>query len=100
MDHALPATASLRPRRTDLSDAVVRLAANTTLVRELAAGASIAVQSGRVWLTQTGDANDYFVDAGQRHVVARRGRVVIEGLTAQATLRLLHGAPAARAGFP
>ena len=46
----------------------MRLAANATFTRALRAGACIAVQSGRVWLTQTGDANDYFVDAGQRHV--------------------------------
>ena len=100
MDPALPLPATSRPRRPPRADVDVRLAANATLVRDLAAGASIAVQSGRVWLTQTGDANDYVVDAGQRHAIERRGRVVVESVTAQATLRLLHRAPAARAGFP
>ena len=100
MDHLLDPAATLRQRQATAPDAVVRLPAHATLARELAAGACVAVQSGRVWLTQTGDANDYFVDAGQRHVVARAGRVVIESFTPQATLRLLRDAPAARPGFP
>jgi ferric-dicitrate binding protein FerR (iron transport regulator) len=78
----------------------IRLAAAATLAGRLPAGACVTVLSGRVWLTQTGDANDYFVDAGQRHVVARGGRVVIESLTAQAVLRVLPEATAARPGFP
>lgn len=86
--------------RDGAQGAVVRLAAGATLARPLRAGTCIAVQSGRVWLTQSGDANDYFVDAGQRHVIARGGRVVIEACTPQATLRVLRGAPPARPGFP
>ena len=100
MDTTLSPTAPFWPRQADVADAVVRLAAHATLAHELAAGACVAVQSGRVWLTQTGDANDYFVDAGQRHVVVRGGRVVIEAFTPQATLRVLRDAPAARPGFP
>jgi hypothetical protein len=99
MDHAFTSAAAWQ-RRADLPDALVRLGANATLARDLAVGASIAVHSGRVWVTQAGDANDYVVDAGERHVVTQRGRVVIESFTAQATLRLLHRAPAARVGFP
>ena len=100
MDHTL-SPALLFDRRPDaLPDTAIRLAARATVAGHLRAGACIAVQSGRIWLTQTGDANDYFVDAGQRHVVARDGRVVIESFTPQATLRVLRGAPAARPGFP
>ena len=96
-----PLTAAIPWQRQDpASDAVVRLPAHATVARTLAAGACIAVQSGRVWLTQTGDANDYFVGAGQRHVVARRGRVVIEGFSQLTLLRVSTGAPAARPGFP
>jgi hypothetical protein len=90
----------LAPRRADASDTALRLASHATLARELPAGTCIAVQSGRVWLTQTGDANDYVVDAGQRHVTARAGRVVIESFAPQSSLRLLRDAPAVRAGFP
>ncbi|MCK9685559.1 DUF2917 domain-containing protein [Scleromatobacter humisilvae] len=100
MDHTLALRPTLARRRAEASDAVVRLAAHATATHELRAGACIAVQSGRVWLTQTGDANDYIVDAGQRHVVACDGRVVIESFTPQATLRVLRRAPAARPGFP
>ena len=100
MDHTLEPSPFLAGRRGEACDAIVRLAANATLARALRAGACIAVQSGRLWVTQTGDANDYFVDAGQRHVIVRSGRVVIEGCTPQASFRLLRDAPPARPGFP
>jgi hypothetical protein len=99
MEHALELTPFPALRDGD-PVAVVRLAAGATLARPLRAGTCIAVKSGRVWLTQSGDANDYFVDAGQHHVIARGGRVVIEACTPQATLRVLSGTPPARPGFP
>ena len=100
MDNTLELNPLLADRRVEVSDSVVRLAAHATVARELRAGACVAVQSGRIWLTQSGDANDYFVDAGQRHVVARSGRVVIESFTPQAVLRVLPEATSARPGFP
>ena len=101
MDTTLQLSPPLAQHGTEALDTVVRLAAHATIAGQLRAGACIAVQSGRIWLTQTGDANDYFVDAGQRHVMARGGRVVIESFTPQATLRVLREeAPAARPGFP
>ncbi len=100
MDHTLERRPLLAARRAEVSDTVVRLAAHATVARELRAGACVAVQSGRVWLTQTGDADDHIVDAGQRHVVARSGRVVIESFTPQAVLRVLAVASTARPGFP
>ena len=100
MDHTLQLSPPLAQHGSEAPDTVVRLAAHATIAGQLRAGACIAVQSGRIWLTQTGDANDYFVDAGQRHVVARDGRVVIESFTPRATLRVLREAPAARPGFP
>jgi hypothetical protein len=100
MDTTLELRTLLAGRRPEATDTSVRLAARGTVTRRLRAGTCIAVQSGRIWLTQTGDANDYVVDAGQRLVVVRSGRVVIESLTPQATLRVLRGAPPARPGFP
>ena len=100
MDHTLELRPPLAHPAAEASDTALQLASHATLARHLRPGACIAVQSGRVWLTQTGDANDYFVEAGQRHVVARAGRVVIESFTPQATLRVLRDAPAARPGFP
>ena len=100
MDPTLSPALPLVRHPATASDAAIRLAAHATIAGHLRAGACIAVQSGRVWLTQTGDANDYVVEAGQRHVVARAGRVVIESFSPQATLRVLRDAPAARPGFP
>lgn len=100
MEHALTLPPSLARRSAEAPDNVLRLSAQATFARQLPAGACIAVQSGGVWLTQAGDSNDYFVAAGECHVVTRSGRVVIESLTPQASMRLLLGAPATRPGFP
>jgi hypothetical protein len=100
MDHTLELLPSLRRRPAEVPGTAIRLAAHATLARTLPAGACVAVQSGRVWLTQTGDANDYIVDAGERHVLARRGRVVIEAFSLQARVHVSTQAPAARPGFP
>ena len=100
MDTSHHANATLWQRQADAPDTLVRLPARATVSRDLAAGACIAVQSGRAWVTQSGDGNDYFVGAGQRHVVARHGRVVIEGDSALTMLRVVTGSPASRPGFP
>ena len=100
MEHALAFSPSLARRAPEALDDTLRLTNLTTFARAMPAGARIAVQSGCVWLTQSGDANDYFVSAGESHVVTRPGRVVIESFTPQATLRVLLGAPASRPGFP
>jgi len=99
MDTTLALPTILDARRVE-ADPCVRLAANRPVTLRLRAGACIAVQAGRVWLTRTGDANDYVVEAGERHVALRGGRVLVESLTPQATLRVLRDAPAARPGFP
>jgi Protein of unknown function (DUF2917) len=100
MEHALTLPPSLARRAAEAPDATLRLTPQATFARQLPAGACIAVQAGCIWLTQAGDANDYFVAAGQFHVVTRPGRVVIETFTPQAAMRVLLGAPASRPGFP
>ena len=100
MDTTLAFRPFLARLPAEAADTTIRLAGRATFARTLPAGACIAVQSGRVWLTQAGDANDYFVDAGQRHVVTRAGRVVMESFTLQAVLRVLPEATPARPGFP
>jgi len=100
MEHALAFSPSLARRAPEAPDDTLRLTPLTTFARALPAGAGIAVQAGCVWLTQTGDGNDYFVSAGERHVVTRPGRVVIESLTAQAVLRVLPNATLSWPGFP
>jgi len=100
MEHALTLPPSLAHRTAEAPDNVLRLSSQATFARQLPAGARIAVQAGCVWLTQAGDSNDYFVSAGEVHVVTRSGRVVLESFTPQAAMRVLLGAPAARPGFP
>jgi hypothetical protein len=100
MDNTLTFPPFLAPHRAEASDPVVRLDPNAALARSLPAGSCVLVQAGRIWLTQSGDANDYVVDAGQCHVVTRGGRVVVESFTGSATLRLLREPPRAHAGFP
>lgn len=100
----MPTTLALSPtlaRRTPAApDDTLRLTPLTTFARTMPAGACIAVQAGCAWITQAGDANDYFVSAGERHVVTRPGRVVIESLTPQAVLRVSPEVTPARPGFP
>ncbi len=101
MEHTLHLAAASWQNPAARLDTVVRLPANATIAGRLAVGACIAVQSGRVWLTQAGDANDYFVSAGERHVVMRAGHVVVEGDASLTLLRVLaDGRAAARPGFP
>ena len=100
MEHALAFSPLLARRAPQAPDDTLRLTPVTTFARAMPAGARIAVQAGCVWLTQAGDANDYFVAAGESHVVTRPGRVVIESLTPQAAVRVVLGEPAARPGFP
>ncbi len=100
MEHTLHPGTSLWQRQAASPDTVVRLPVRATIAGRLAAGACIAVQSGRIWLTQAGDANDYFIGAGQRHLVTRAAHVVIEGDSPLTLLRVQRDAPAARPGFP
>ena len=101
MDTSLRLAPALARRRVEARDSSIRLAARATLMCRLPVGACIAVQAGRVWLTQAGDANDYFIGAGERHVVTRATQVVIEGDAALTLLRVHADGPvAARPGFP
>ncbi|HSW07268.1 DUF2917 domain-containing protein [Aquabacterium sp.] len=38
----------------------------------------LLVLQGRIWLTQSGDTDDHFLQAGQRLLLGRHGRVVLE----------------------
>ncbi len=47
--------------------------------REVAAGASLRVLAGRLWITLDGDPDDHFIAAGQGWTATRAGRCVIQG---------------------
>ena len=90
MDLDLPSL-SFRPRRSTAADPpVLSLARRTTLRLRLRRGSRITVGAGRIWLTECGDLDDHFIEAGADHVVRRGGPVVLEGDSAlPARVRIL-----------
>ena len=55
-----------------------------TVALRLARGALVRVLAGRAWVTQEGDAHDWFLRCGESLRLPRTGRVVIEALSAVA----------------
>lgn len=53
------------------------------------AGWAILCKEGRVWLTEELGGEDVWLVAGQRILLSRRGRTVIEATAEGATLRML-----------
>ncbi len=60
----------------------VDLAPGGTVALRLPRGAIVRVLAGRVWITQEGDAHDWFLRCGESLRLPRTGRVVIEALSA------------------
>lgn len=81
---------------TSLSMALERLTQDALLSLHDAQGHGVAVFSGRLWVTQEGDAQDHFVDAGESFYVDRPGHVVMHALSDTQLLRL--AASARRSG--
>lgn len=77
-DRSPQATAPRLP--LELGPPTVALAPAEVLSRSGVAGARLRVLSGRVWLTETGDAGDHVLSPGERHTVRGAGRVVVEAL--------------------
>jgi len=46
-----------------------------------APGSTVLAHRGRVWLTEEKSADDVVLDAGQSHLLARRGLAVVEAFT-------------------
>jgi hypothetical protein len=44
-----------------------------------AAGATLLATGGRLWVTRSGDGQDYMLEAGDRYVIPKRGVVVVQG---------------------
>lgn len=64
----------------ELGPPTLALAPGEVLSRSGVAGARLQLQAGRVWLTETGDAEDHFLVAGDHHTVRGTGRLVMEAL--------------------
>ncbi|MEY2875131.1 MAG: hypothetical protein RLZZ373_2502 [Pseudomonadota bacterium] len=56
----------------------LRPGAVLTLARPHDGHTRVLVQSGRIWLTQSGDAGDHFIAAGEDWLLCGAGEVVIE----------------------
>lgn len=89
---------------TPSSPLSLRPGAVQTLARPHDGCTRVLVQTGRLWLTQSGDADDHFIAAGEDWLLYGPGEVVIECDSAEAARVLVwHGAPAvspARAAPP
>jgi Protein of unknown function (DUF2917) len=48
----------------------------TALTLQVQPGRRVHVQRGRLWLTEPGDPNDHFIDAGCSHTLTARGAVI------------------------
>ena len=62
----------------NLKRPVVALAAGDVLALDDIEGASIKVRCGTLWITQEGDPQDVVLQAGERFVVRRAGRTLIQ----------------------
>lgn len=80
---------------TPSSPLSLRPGAVLTLARPHDGCTRVLVQTGRLWLTQSGDADDHFIAAGEDLLLYGSGEVVIECDSAAAAHVLVwHGAPA------
>jgi len=55
----------------------------------LAPGSSLAVEAGRVWLTQDGSPDDLVLGAGDRFAVTRKGQQVVSAVDSYARIRVM-----------
>lgn len=55
------------------------LARGATCTRRARTGSQVRVESGRAWVTVSGDSRDHFLTAGEHLILPRGALVVIEG---------------------
>jgi hypothetical protein len=56
-----------------------------------ARGAELRVESGTVWITANGVADDLFLSAGESYRVPRAGKVVVQAVRGTARVRVSRG---------
>ncbi len=77
----------------------IELDADEPLRLDEAAGATLRVLRGRIWITQEGSPDDVFLDAGSGHTFRADGRVLISAERAGArSAAIVFDAPLAVAG--
>lgn len=63
-----------------VNDAVLELKAGQVITLDDATGASVLARCGSVWITEEGNARDIVLGAGEKRVIARAGRTLIQAL--------------------
>ena len=77
----------------------INLSGQTPLNVDEAAGCTVRVVAGRVWITQEGSVDDVFLDAGAGHTFRTDGKVVISAEGARnASATVVFDAPVAVTG--
>lgn len=67
----------------------IELPAGRAVTLPTGSGHALRVTEGRIWLTQSGDPDDHFIDAGERVPLGDgRGSVVIEAVGGAARCRM------------
>jgi hypothetical protein len=64
-----------------LNQAAIHLEPGEVLTMRDAVGTTVRVLSGRAWLTQEHDTQDYILEAGESFVIGKRGLTVVNGLS-------------------
>jgi hypothetical protein len=87
---------------TDLHRTASLIGRNATLRIPHARGRTVLCASGRVWLTQHGDARDVFLDSGESFTLDHPGEAVVQAVGSTAAVLILDsdGASAADWGGP
>jgi len=81
-------------RFTRWTRTTVNLPRKATLGIEDGRGMRVGVTAGRVWLTQHGDVRDVVLGPGERFVIDRAGRTLVQALdTTELSLDAAHGTP-------
>jgi len=52
---------------------------NVFRLERAAKGATILALSGRLWVTRSGDDQDYMLEAGDRYLIRNKGVVLVQG---------------------
>lgn len=76
---------------TDLYRSTNLIGHNATLRVPHAQGRTVLCASGRVWLTQYGDAQDVFLEAGQSFTLDRPGDAILQAVGGGAAVVILDG---------
>lgn len=85
---------------TDLQRTANLIGPNATLLLRDVRGQTILDVSGRLWITQQGDARDIFLDAGGRFTFDRDGAAVVQAIGTGAAVAVIEASGPARAPRP